>query len=86
VSFNTQKGTRLTSEDLERQMYMIHRGRAYGGFDGYRHVVRYLPVFWLLVPLLHVPGISRLGERTYAYVAKRRVRWLQCDDRCRKMG
>jgi predicted DCC family thiol-disulfide oxidoreductase YuxK len=51
-------------------------GRTLAGFDAYRHIVPRVPGLWWLVPLFHVPVVSRLLVRPiYDWVAASR-RWL----------
>ena len=51
-------------------------GRTFAGFDTYRYLVARVPGLWWLVPLFHVPVISRLcGRPIYDGVAASR-RWL----------
>lgn len=47
-------------------------GRILAGYEAVRHVLRYLPALMWLVPLLHVPGVTWLGPRVYAFVAAHR--------------
>jgi predicted DCC family thiol-disulfide oxidoreductase YuxK len=52
------------------------------GYFGMRHVIRHLPLLMWLYPLLYLPGITWLGPRIYALVAKNRYRWFgyYCED------
>src|SRR5262249_51355588 len=61
TTFERTHGVRLTSQDLEEEMYVISRGQAYGGFCAYRTMALALPVFWPLVPLLYLPGVAGVG-------------------------
>lgn len=47
-------------------------GRVFIGFYAYRALARALPVGWLCLPWLYVPGVPAVGERVYAAVARRR--------------
>ncbi|MCB9438173.1 MAG: DUF393 domain-containing protein [Anaerolineales bacterium] len=42
------------------------------GFFAVRYLARFLPLLWLLLPLLYLPGMNWLGPRVYAWVARRR--------------
>lgn len=60
------------------------------GFFAVRYLTRFLPLLWLLVPLLYLPGMNWLGPRVYRWVARRRYainRWFggpACEnDTCR---
>ena len=80
--YNRSHKLNLKAENLENEMYVISRGRAYRGFDGYRVIALALPAFWPLVPWLFLPGISLLGTVAYRYVARNRSNLLSCHFRC----
>jgi predicted DCC family thiol-disulfide oxidoreductase YuxK len=48
-------------------------GRQADGFDGYRLLCRALPLGWLILPALFIPGVPQIGRRVYAAVAARRA-------------
>jgi len=65
----------LRDVDLDAEMYVVdEQGRAYAGFYAFRRLARALPLAWPLVPLLHLPGVSAVGTRVYALVARNRRR------------
>ncbi|MGH2413284.1 MAG: DCC1-like thiol-disulfide oxidoreductase family protein, partial [Microcystaceae cyanobacterium] len=82
ADYNEKYNLSLTQSELEAEMYVISRGRAYVGFYGYRVIARVLPIFWLLVPWLYLPGISSLGKRIYRKIAQNRFNLIQCDSSC----
>lgn len=84
AEYNASHAQRLTPGDLEQEMYVTWRGRAYGGFYAYRAMAAAIPLFWPLVPGLFLPGFSWLGVSVYRYVARRRFRLLNCDVECSK--
>jgi len=47
-------------------------GKQYGGFYAYRSLAHALPLGWLALPLLYLPGVPSLGARIYRVVAARR--------------
>ncbi len=49
-------------------------GRLYGGFYAFRMLSLRLPPLMPLVPLLWLPGVNRLGEVVYRWVANNRFR------------
>jgi predicted DCC family thiol-disulfide oxidoreductase YuxK len=49
-------------------------GRRERGFDAYRLLARALPVTWVIVPTLYVPGVRWIGQALYKSVAHRRAR------------
>lgn len=54
-------------------MHVVRQdGRVYEGFDGYRALAWALPLWWVLVPLLYVPGVPLVGRAIYAHVARER--------------
>jgi hypothetical protein len=55
---------------------VVPDGRTLAGFDAYRYIVPRVPGLWWLLPLFHVPVVSRLlGRPIYHWVAASR-RWL----------
>jgi predicted DCC family thiol-disulfide oxidoreductase YuxK len=59
---------------------VVPDGRTLAGFDAYRHIVPRVPGLWWLLPLFHVPVVSRLlGRPIYHWVAASR-RWLSTAD------
>lgn len=56
------------------------------GFFAMRYLARYLPLLWLILPLLYLPGMNWLGPKLYGWVARRRYlinRWFggpRCED------
>ena len=84
IDFNEYNGSHmlnLARKDLEEEMFVIFRGKAYRGFYGYRRIASALPVLWPLAPWLFLPGIS-LGASVYGYVARNRLQFLWCDAHC----
>lgn len=82
AAYNSNHNLNLTVSDLDQEMYVISRGRAYRGFYGYRAMALALPAFWPLVPWLFLPGVPTVGERIYGYVARNRLNLLKCDSNC----
>jgi len=69
ANYNRIHMLKVTTEYLEKQMYVISRGKVYSGVYAYRYIALSIPVFWLLAPYLFLPGISSLGNLAYKYVA-----------------
>ena len=80
--YKRRSGLNLASRDLEQEMYVVYRGTAYRGFDGYRRIAGAVPAFWPLAPWLFLPGISFLGASIYRRVARNRQKVLWCDSHC----
>jgi predicted DCC family thiol-disulfide oxidoreductase YuxK len=62
-------------------------GKIYAGYEGARQIVRHLPLFFWLYPLLYLPGITWLGPKVYRWIALRRYQFNRifggpplCDD------
>ena len=76
----------LTWEDLDAAAYLDvvqrvalphgtgKRSRRYRGFYAIRMLALRLPPLFPLVPLLWLPGVNKLGEAAYAWVAANRYR------------
>jgi len=80
--YNRRLGLNLALRDLEEEMYVVFRGKAYRGFGGYRRIALAVPAFWPLAPWLFSPGIFFLGASVYARVARNRRKVLWCDSHC----
>src|SRR6266545_7985726 len=80
--YNRRLGLGLAHRDLEQEMYVVDRGKAYRGFRGYRRIALAIPAFWPLAPWLFLPGISFLGAYVYGRVARNRPRVFWCDSHC----
>jgi predicted DCC family thiol-disulfide oxidoreductase YuxK len=82
AEYNRRHNFALTIQDLDREMYVISRGQSYIGYYGYRVLAVALPAFWLLSPLMFLPGVSWVGERVYGYIARNRLGLVHCDSHC----
>ena len=80
--FNRTHRLALKSEELKEEMYVVSRGRAHRGFEGYRIIALALPAFWPLAPWLFLPGISQLGSLAYRNIARNRLGFLSCHSHC----
>jgi predicted DCC family thiol-disulfide oxidoreductase YuxK len=56
------------------------RTAAYSGYRAVRWLAGRIPVLWPLYPLLFIPGMARLGQRLYLFVARNRFQLLPCRD------
>jgi predicted DCC family thiol-disulfide oxidoreductase YuxK/uncharacterized membrane protein YphA (DoxX/SURF4 family) len=64
---------------LRHEMHTVGPGGGlYTGFGAFRRIARLLPPLWALVPLVHLPGASAIGETLYRRVARSRVRLGGC--------
>jgi len=65
----------LSYESLMAQMYVVDTsGKRYGGSEAVRYLSRRLPLLWLVMPVLHLPGTAGLWRWGYQQVAKRRYK------------
>lgn len=68
--------SRFPALDAARCAARIHAVRGDGsvleGFRALRSILAQMPLLWPVVPLLHIPGATRLGERVYDAIAARR--------------
>ncbi|SRR5260370_40033168 len=63
----------LRGATLAEAMYAYVQGEVpHRGFYAFRRVLWSSPLMWPLIPLFYFPGVSFLGERVYAWVARNR--------------
>ena len=66
-------GREVSRQELLREMHMVSAdGSVSKGFFAFRAIARIVPLFWIIVPLLYVPGARWAGERIYSFIARRR--------------
>ncbi len=56
------------------------RTTALSGFRAVRWIAGRVPLLWPLYPLLFVPGMPRLGQRIYLWIARNRFHLVPCHD------
>lgn len=71
--------------DPERMIAEMHvlspdRRMAVSGFRAVRSIARHLPVLWPIFPLLFVPGMTRLGQKIYLWIARNRFQLVPCHE------
>jgi predicted DCC family thiol-disulfide oxidoreductase YuxK len=69
--------------DAARMIQEMHvltpdRRRALAGFRAVRWIAGRIPLLWPLYPLLFVPGMARLGQWLYQWVARNRFHLVPC--------
>lgn len=71
---------RLQPDRLLQEMHLVtpDGGRVYHGFAAFRWFAWRLPLLMPLAPLLYLPGVPRLGQRLYLWVARNRFRLVPC--------
>jgi len=68
------------SETVPAQMMVVFPdGEIIGGFEAVRAVLRFLPRWKWLSPLLYLPGMDEIGRELYRFVAARRYLFGRCD-------
>jgi predicted DCC family thiol-disulfide oxidoreductase YuxK len=67
-------------ERLLEEMHLLPAGggACYHGFTAFRWMAWRLPLLWLLVPFLYLPGMCRWGQQAYLWVARNRFRLVPC--------
>ncbi|HEX3146548.1 MAG TPA: DUF393 domain-containing protein [Gemmataceae bacterium] len=72
----------LDPERMTQEMHVLlpNRRTALSGFRAVRWIAGRLPVMWPLYPLLFVPGMARLGQRAYLWIARNRFHLVPCHD------
>jgi predicted DCC family thiol-disulfide oxidoreductase YuxK len=72
-------GAAADPEKLLQEMHVLTPGgRLHHGFAALRWMAWRLPLLWPLAPLLYLPGVPRLGQRLYLWVARNRFRLVPC--------
>ena len=71
-----------TPARMIQEMHVLtpDRTTAYSGFRAVRWIAGRVPLLWPLYPLLFIPGMARLGQRLYLWIAKNRFHLLPCRD------
>ncbi len=63
----------LTYEELDKTMHIrTPDGTTLTGFRAFRRLSHHLPLLWLLMPFLYLPGAAIFGEWIYGQIAERR--------------
>lgn len=57
---------------LQEMHVVTRKGEIFRGFDAYRSMAWVLPLGWVFLPLLYLPGVPFVGRRVYRTVASRR--------------
>ncbi len=64
----------LTPPDLQREAYIGGGTKLEGGFYSFRRLTLLLPPLWPLAAVVWFPGVNRIGEVLYRWVARNRTR------------
>jgi len=73
-------GAALDPDKLLQEMHVLTPDgrRLYHGFAALRWIAWRLPLMWPVAPLLYLPGVPRLGQHLYLWVARNRFRLVPC--------
>jgi predicted DCC family thiol-disulfide oxidoreductase YuxK len=67
------RGARLDRLACYEEMHIITTaGSVLRGFAAYRWISRVLPIGWVVLPILHLPGVAGIGQLAYRRIAARR--------------
>jgi predicted DCC family thiol-disulfide oxidoreductase YuxK len=78
AAYNAHRNVNLDPVELEKAMHVVWRGRVTSGFEGCRTIATALPLFWPIVPLLYLPGLSHGGAAAYRWLARNRMAFHTC--------
>jgi predicted DCC family thiol-disulfide oxidoreductase YuxK len=72
----------LDVERLTQEMHVLtpDRTRVLAGFRAVRWIAGRVPLLWPVWPLLFLPGMTRLGQKLYLWVARHRFHLVPCHD------
>lgn len=80
--FNCDHNVRVTRDRAESEMILVGQGKVWGGYDAYQQMTLMVPLLMPIAPLMCLPGISHAGRKIYWWVARNRLNFFQCHDRC----
>ena len=85
---NRSKLEGFNYERAQNEMLLESHKGWIGGFRAFRAIAASLPLLWPIVPLLHLPGMTALGDAAYRAIARNRYLLLgRCEDGfCRLHG
>lgn len=67
--------------DMLRRMYVKRPdGKWFGGFAAFRAIAAVIPLWWVTLPFLWLPGVGLIGRWVYDVIARNRFKWAKCDD------
>jgi predicted DCC family thiol-disulfide oxidoreductase YuxK len=64
----------------EMHLLTPDRKKALSGFGAVRWIAGRVPLLWPLYPLLFIPGMPKLGQRIYLWIARNRFQLMPCRD------
>ena len=71
----------LSPDLLLEQMHLLTPDRkyVYRGFRAFRWMAWRLPLLLAIAPLLYIPGVPKIGQRIYLWIARNRFRLVPCE-------
>ena len=74
------KNSELDAARMLEQMHIVAPDgeRVLSGYAAVRWIACRIPLLWPIVPILFLPGMTRLGQRIYLEIARRRFRLMPC--------
>ena len=66
------------SRMIEQMHVLTPGGTIHSGFRAVRWIAGRLLLLWPLYPLLFIPGMAKLGQRLYLWIARNRFRLVPC--------
>jgi predicted DCC family thiol-disulfide oxidoreductase YuxK len=75
-----ENSAHLDPARMIREMHVLtpDRSVAHAGFRAVRWIAGRVPLLWLLYPLLFIPGMGRIGQRMYLWIARNRFHLVPC--------
>lgn len=72
----------LDPQRLVEEMHLVTADRrwVHHGFGAFRWMAWRMPALWLVAPFLYLPGVPRLGQKAYLWVARNRFKLMPCKD------
>ena len=73
---------RLEPARMIAEMHVLtpNRKTALSGFRAVRWIAGRVPPLWPLYPLLFIPGMPKMGQRIYLWIARNRFHLVPCHD------
>ncbi|MBW7476240.1 DUF393 domain-containing protein [Paenibacillus oenotherae] len=73
-----------TQEELLSKIHVVDgEGNVWAGADGVVRIIRTVRGLRWLAPLYRIPGMGRIADRLYRYIAARRYEWFgKTDEGC----
>jgi predicted DCC family thiol-disulfide oxidoreductase YuxK len=70
----------VAAERLLEEMHLRtpDRGQVLHGFAAFRWMAWRLPLLWTVAPWLYLPGMARVGQWAYLWVARHRFQLVPC--------